>query len=115
MKTSKPIICCSESPDDVVRVDVFWQLAVLVLVLALAGLINRYLRSRLVSTSRWAKSGAASSDRVLFPLSTLRFRVAWQHDPVRIYRVRVLKLAAPATAGDGGDPAGSVPAALCVS
>lgn len=84
-----------ESLDDVVRVDVFWQLAVLVLALALAWLINRYLRSRLVSTSRWGEFGAASFDRVLFPLSTYGF--VWLGSMIlsEFYRVRVLKLAAP--------------------
>ena len=82
-----------ESLDDLARIDVFWQLAVLLGSLLLAWLVNRLLRRRPGLVAWMGELGTASLERLLFPLSSYLF--VWLGGSVLswFYRVTVLRLA----------------------
>lgn len=93
MKSTQTHNLLLESLEDLARVDVYWQLAVLLLSLAGAWLVNRLLRARLTDANRIGEFGAASVARLLFPLSSYLLVLFGSAILGEFYRVRVLKLA----------------------
>ncbi|WP_137939424.1 mechanosensitive ion channel domain-containing protein [Chitinivorax sp. B] len=84
-----------EAAEDLGRVDVLWQIGVLLASLALAWLATRLLRGSVKSEAANWEAGLGSFKRALFPLSALLF--VWLGKMVlgNFYSVRILKVAIP--------------------